>query len=100
LSRLCAIPAQICASLRVIRENAKSNGLQDSRRIAQFDCPKLSEKLARNSTSPCDQIAPGATIIPGLTDCVSREKQRMSSEKCWESSRTIYAKLVLVGVLK
>jgi hypothetical protein len=58
--------------------------LQDWRRITQFDCPKLSEKLARNSTSPGDQIAPDATIIAGLTDCVSCDKQRMSSVKCWE----------------
>jgi hypothetical protein len=74
--------------------------LQDSRRIAQFDCPKLSEKLARNSTSPCDQIAPGATIISGLTDCVSRDKQRMSSVKCWEIIADNLRKAGLVWVLK
>jgi hypothetical protein len=73
--------------------------LQDSRRITQFDCPKLTEKLDRNSTSPGDQIVPGATIISGLTDCVSRDKQRIR-KTLGKSSRTIYAKRVLVGVLK
>ena len=52
--------------------------------FAQNYAVRLSEKLARNSTWPGDEIAPGATIISGLTDCVSRDKQRMSSVKCWE----------------
>ena len=52
-SRLCVIPSQTCATLRVRGENANQASLHESRRITQFQCPTLSEKTIGRFYGSC-----------------------------------------------